>query len=363
MLESGEHGIEAGREIAATAERPVLCPYCGGAAVGGRCAACGGMLEPLSMQATQNEMGPWFVRDESHPFRPGCSYATMVRLAARGRLTGLTVLRGPTTRQFWSFARNVRGVAHLIGECHNCHGPAGAEDYMCRSCGAVFEPPRDRQHFGVGPVRLLPGHAPPEIVARSVRAAAGSASPMTPPAERAPKLDAGSRAHRPSNSAQREDAAIRRIHRESKRLRRLVAASIAANIVLLAVLVVASMSQKFSIGGRPASVTKDESQSAPPTAADAGARGIAADATRVEVRETAPIAAIEAAIEEARRLIRVGTLESLRQAERTLEGVAADGSAPTDLRDSAAALLEETRALLDRRALERVVSPPVDGGK
>ncbi len=350
MLDAGQHGIEAGieagLEASATAERPVLCPYCGGAAVGGRCAACGGVLEPLSIQATQNEMGPWFIRDEARPFRPGCSYATIQRLAERGKITGLTVLRGPTTRQFWSFARNVRGVAHLIGECHNCHGPAGAEDYMCRSCGAVFEPPRDRQHFGVGPVRLLPGQAPPEIVARSVRGAAGSASSMKPAAEQAGTIATGSRVKEAAAAARRDDAAIRRIHRESQRLRRLVAASIAANIVLLAVLVIAGLSPRMSIGGRPPAVTPERPSPSDP----ASIANYYEDQTR------------SLAIEEAQRLTREGTLESLRAAERTLEAAAADETLSAETREAARALLEETRAILDRRSLERVVPPPDDGG-
>ena len=42
----------------------VVCPYCGhaqsAAGVGAaQCAACKGLFDPLSRQATQNAMGPW----------------------------------------------------------------------------------------------------------------------------------------------------------------------------------------------------------------------------------------------------------------------------------------------------------------
>ncbi len=146
----------------------IVCPYCGHAQRGGEgCESCGGLFEPLSRQATQNAMGAWFIREEEQPFRPGCSYSTLKKLAARGKIRADSIIRGPTTRQFWSFARDTPGVANLLGECHNCHGPAEPDEYMCRACGAVFVAPTDRQGLGLAPVRLLPGDAAPDVVADS----------------------------------------------------------------------------------------------------------------------------------------------------------------------------------------------------
>jgi hypothetical protein len=146
---------------------------------------CGGFFEPLSQQATQNAMGPWFIRDEEQPFHPGCSYATLTRLAEKGRITPDTVLRGPTTHQFWSAARDTPGVAHLLGQCHNCHARASADSYMCSACGAVFASPEDRQHLGLSPVRPLPGQAPARTIADSVLAGGDAPAPPTaePPME------------------------------------------------------------------------------------------------------------------------------------------------------------------------------------
>ena len=77
----------------------IICPYCGETQhAGERCRACGGFFEPLSRQATQNEMGPWYIRDPRRSFQPGCSYETVAKLVERGQVTRYTVIRGPSTR-------------------------------------------------------------------------------------------------------------------------------------------------------------------------------------------------------------------------------------------------------------------------
>lgn len=121
------------------------------------CEACGGRFDPLSRQATQNAMGPWFVRDEKHPFRPGCSFETLVRLATRGVIRPDTPVRGPTTGQFWMPARWCPGLAHRLGVCHNCRERVDPGASACPGCGASFAAPSDRQHLGLGRVRALPG--------------------------------------------------------------------------------------------------------------------------------------------------------------------------------------------------------------
>jgi hypothetical protein len=119
-------------------------------------------------------MGPWFIRDAGHPFRPGCSFETLREMIRRGKVTRETILRGPTTRQFWTFAGRAPSVANLLGICHNCRGVAGAEEFACRSCGATFAPETDRQHLGLAPVHLLPGQASPEMIAAASRTAGGA---------------------------------------------------------------------------------------------------------------------------------------------------------------------------------------------
>ena len=146
--------------------RAIVCPYCGTVTPdGGRCVGCSGRFDPLSRQATQNQMGPWEIRDERVPFRPGCSYATLVRLIDQGTVSGETVLRGPSTRQFWMLAKHTPGVGHRFGFCHNCGFQVKPDAFSCPSCEASFEVERDRQHMGLGPARPLPGQGLPEVLA------------------------------------------------------------------------------------------------------------------------------------------------------------------------------------------------------
>ncbi len=156
----------------------VVCPYCGHESLNHtRCERCKGLMDPLSRQASQNAMGPWFIRDESLPFRPGCNYDTLRALIAKGRVTRDSVLRGPSTRQFWTRATSVPGIAHLLGECHSCHTKVSADFARCPGCSASFDCSMDRQGLGLAPVRLLPGHAAPEEIARSMMETLKHATP------------------------------------------------------------------------------------------------------------------------------------------------------------------------------------------
>ena len=152
------------------------CPYCGHVQPQrDACIACRGLFEPLSRQATQQAMGPWRVRDDAQPFLPGCSYAIIRSLVAKGRIGADTVLRGPTTRQFWAFARDTPGVAHLLGECHQCHAPAKPADRVCNVCRASFAVPNDRQSLGLNVSDPVAAHAPAHV---------GNGVPTTPRPDR-----------------------------------------------------------------------------------------------------------------------------------------------------------------------------------
>lgn len=135
-----------------------VCPYCGRRERAGaeECSSCRGLFEPLSLIATQNAMGPWQVRDEENPHRPGCSIETLRQLIRRGKISRETVLRGPSTRQFWQKAGQTQGVAHLLGVCHACGSLARPEHHSCRSCAASFLVEADRNWLGLDVARHVP---------------------------------------------------------------------------------------------------------------------------------------------------------------------------------------------------------------
>jgi hypothetical protein len=152
-----------------TKAKVLICPYCGEPQpAGNRCRACGGLTEPLSRQATHNEMGPWYIRDPERPFQPGCSYETLIRLIERGQIGKTTVVRGPTTTQFWTIARRVPGIAHLFGYCHQCGGPVNPRAHGCDDCGAPFGAYLDRNFLGLPDIRPMPWEA--DVDAESVAA-------------------------------------------------------------------------------------------------------------------------------------------------------------------------------------------------
>lgn len=132
----------------------VLCPYCGHAQqhTSDRCGSCGGYFDLLSRRVTQQYMGPWFVRDEENPFQPGRSYDVLSRDIARGKLKPTTILRGPTTRQFWALARNVPGISHLLGYCWKCGEHVPKESASCPKCAVRFTLPSIRDQLGLEPL-------------------------------------------------------------------------------------------------------------------------------------------------------------------------------------------------------------------
>lgn len=156
----------------------VLCPYCGHAqAAQDRCEACGGLFEPMSRMATQIAMGPWFIRDKANPFRPGCSFETLERLINNGKIVPTTVIRGPSTHQFWSVARNIPGIAHLVGYCHACGAHVNPNAKECPECGAKFNQRFKRDAMGL----QYPSTATVEAAQKRLLELSGAAEPEQQP--------------------------------------------------------------------------------------------------------------------------------------------------------------------------------------
>ena len=128
----------------------VTCPYCGQTQhESARCNACGGFFEPLSRDATQLAMGPWFIRDEAKPFMPGFSAEVLRHQAMSGRIKADTILRGPTTNQFWLPAAKVPGVSRLLGHCHACAASVAPHAKQCPKCAADLTLPEEVDKLGL----------------------------------------------------------------------------------------------------------------------------------------------------------------------------------------------------------------------
>lgn len=183
-------------------------------------------------------MGPWFVRIESQPFRPGCNYATLLHLIERGTVRADTAVRGPTTRQFWMLARWCPGVAHRLGLCHSCQAKVDPESSECSACGAAFARSEDRQALGLGDVRPLPGRSVPSEVRRAGVAAAPAAA-LAPDAGSPSDTDATGRVSSPSQEAAADDLGDEglrelRLRRDLRRSKRWTAVWSALALITLA---------------------------------------------------------------------------------------------------------------------------------
>lgn len=218
-----------------------VCPYCGHreGAQAEACSECRGLFEPLSRIATQNAMGPWQIRDESNPFRPGCSIETLRALIRRGKLTRESVLRGPTTKQFWMRAAQIQGVANLLGVCHACAHAADASEHFCRSCGASFLAGNDRNWVGLDPVRPVPQTPPAAPLASAARAgdaepkASPAPAPMVPAPGTMPAADFADLFAAPAAPSAGRGPATREAIRESRHRANAVGHAVAAATVAL----------------------------------------------------------------------------------------------------------------------------------
>lgn len=133
-----------------TDAKALICPYCGVLQRSAdACAACGTPIDAETRRRTLARMGPWFLRSETQPFMPGCSWEQLSEFVRAGIVTRDSVLRGPTTRQLWTLARRTPGVAHLLGVCHACQRKVDPTSEACPACRASFGAPLDRNALGI----------------------------------------------------------------------------------------------------------------------------------------------------------------------------------------------------------------------
>lgn len=130
--------------------KAVLCPFCGTAQFSqDKCSSCLGVFSDRSRKQAQIDMGPWFVRNKESPFLPGYSYEKMRKLAETGVIRATSVVRGPSTQQFWLMAKFTPGLSHLVGHCFACPAKASPTDACCDACKVPFKEYPDRNALGL----------------------------------------------------------------------------------------------------------------------------------------------------------------------------------------------------------------------
>ncbi len=131
-------------------QRIVICPICGDAQnETSICVRCGTSLEKDSLLIAEGTIGPWWVREDDKSFHPGMTYDHLADLAKKGKIQRHSLLRGPTTRQLWTVARYVPGIAHLLERCHQCGEHVRIKERSCPKCNASFLAYRDRNNLGL----------------------------------------------------------------------------------------------------------------------------------------------------------------------------------------------------------------------
>lgn len=132
-----------------------VCPFCGTTAenAGVPCARCTMENSPLTRQATKARLGPWYVLQTRNPSAPGMKYSVLLSLVKKGQVTPRSIIRGPTTNQFWRFAARVKGLSRAFGICWGCGTDIEPTVDTCPHCQRSQLPPAD-------PDQLMDGRQP-----------------------------------------------------------------------------------------------------------------------------------------------------------------------------------------------------------
>ena len=133
-----------------TKQKILVCPICGETQrETSVCRSCETPLDPNGLLHAEGAVGPWWVRDTDHPFSPGMTYDHIAAMARKGKFERHSLLRGPTTRQLWTVARHVPGIAHILGRCHKCDAHVKSKTRSCPECNTPFLAYRDRNNLGL----------------------------------------------------------------------------------------------------------------------------------------------------------------------------------------------------------------------
>jgi hypothetical protein len=109
------------------------------------------MNTPQTRRVTRGRIGPWYVMQSRNPAAPGMKFDVLVAFIRKGQVTARSIVRGPTTHQFWRYAAHVKGLSREFGLCYSCGIDIATESHLCPHCGKVQEPPADADALLEGP--------------------------------------------------------------------------------------------------------------------------------------------------------------------------------------------------------------------
>lgn len=138
----GPEAADASGAAQAPKQRHV-CPFCGtlNESAVTSCAKCTLMNTPQTRRVTRGRIGPWYVLQSRNPAAPGMKFDVLVGFIRKGQVTARSIVRGPTTHQFWRYAAHVRGVSREFGLCYACGADINTESHLCLHCGKTQGPP------------------------------------------------------------------------------------------------------------------------------------------------------------------------------------------------------------------------------
>ena len=213
----------------------LVCPFCGELQKESKvCQVCQKLHYPRGVMLAEAEMGPWWIRREKYPFRPGLKYDNFIDLVRTGEINTKTIIRGPTTKQLWKIAGRVQGIAHLLGRCHACGEEVKPTALSCGGCSAQFFVYRDRNNLGLDQSNPSEG----EVVGKSCFISDESIFETQSAPLQMPNLSAQNAEQESGTIGSPQFRSVQRLLELSKKKNTLLTVSLATAVVVIGILIV-----------------------------------------------------------------------------------------------------------------------------
>jgi len=179
-------GESPGPQANAATAGKFVCPFCGTICdrSDAPCPRCLMENTPQTRQTTRARLGPWYVLQSRNLSAPGMKCATLLALIRKGQVTPRSIIRGPTTQQFWRSAARVKGISREFGLCYYCGAAVQPAAQSCSRCNKPQELPPN-------PDALLEGETPARTLYVDVSPKSTSANgPLKEPSSALPEATA-----------------------------------------------------------------------------------------------------------------------------------------------------------------------------